>query len=570
VYVGWHASTVSANAPGTDEWGITDGFHDVHGTWHPTTDEVRAALRDAMGAPVATEPLWIVRSDAEHQLHDPCRLVLEDGTDFGVVERLPTGLPFGYHWLEPVNGANRTRLVCTPDRCPAAPEGWGVACQLYATMSGSSQGIGDLADLAVLARWVASVGGSSVLLSPLHAPSPAFPQRDSPYSPASRVWRNPLHLRVEGVPPSRYGLIDRDEVWRVKQTALRAEFTDRRDEPDWQAWTLARLDDGLDGWATWCASVDGVGDADFHRWVQWRFDEQLAAVRVGAPGVALIGDLAIGFDPTGADADAFADGIAVGCNVGAPPDLFNPGGQNWGLPPFVPWRLRAAHYAPFIRTIRGALRGLQGLRMDHVMGLFRQYWIPPGASPRDGTYVRFDYEELLSILALEATRAGAFVVGEDLGTVEDGVREALLRYRILGTQVAWFTDDVPDHWPVSSLATLSTHDLPTVAGVWGGTDGEPILLERLRRLTDLHAEASNEDVVVAAHAGLARAPSVIKLATLDDLAVAVERPNVPGTTHERPNWRIPLPLPLEELQVSEVALRSAAALSGGAGDASPH
>jgi 4-alpha-glucanotransferase len=313
-----------------------------------------------------------------------------------------------------------------------------------------------------------------------------------------------------------------------------------------------------------------VGDADFHRWVQWHFDEQLAAVRVGAPGVALIGDLAIGFDPTGADADAFADGIAVGCNVGAPPDLFNPAGQNWGLPPFVPWRLRAAHYAPFIRTIRGALRGLQGLRMDHVMGLFRQYWIPPGASPRDGTYVRFDYEELLSILALEATRAGAFVVGEDLGTVEDGVREALLRYRILGTQVAWFTDDVPDHWPVSSLATLSTHDLPTVAGVWGGTDGEPILLERLRRLTDLHAEASNEDVVVAAHAGLARAPSVIKLATLDDLAVAVERPNVPGTTHERPNWRIPLPLPLEELQVSEVALRSAAALSGGAGDASPH
>ena len=135
--------------------------------------------------------------------------------------------------------------------------------------------------------------------------------------------------------------------------------------------------------------------------------------------------------------------LPIGCNVGAPPDLFNPAGQNWGLPPFVPWRLRAAHYAPFIRTIRGALRGLQGLRMDHVMGLFRQYWIPPGASPRDGTYVRFDYEELLSILALEATRAGAFVVGEDLGTVEDGVREALLRYRILGTQVAWFTDDAP-------------------------------------------------------------------------------------------------------------------------------
>ena len=153
--------------------------------------------------PVATEPLWIVRADAEHHLHDACRLVLEDGTEFGVVDRLPTGLPFGYHWLEPVNGAIRTRLVCTPDRCPAAPEGWGVACQLYATMSASSQGIGDLADLAVLARWVASVGGSSVLLSPLHAPSPAFPQLDSPYSPASRVWRNPLHLRVEGVPPSR-------------------------------------------------------------------------------------------------------------------------------------------------------------------------------------------------------------------------------------------------------------------------------------------------------------------------------------------------------------------------------
>jgi 4-alpha-glucanotransferase len=554
---------VSSHAPGTDEWGITDGYHDVGGTWHPTTDGARDALRAAMGPPGGSDPLWFVHPGEEHPLDSPCRLLLEDGTDAGVCSRLPGELPIGYHTLVPEGGGAATRLVCAPARCPEAPPGWGVASQLYAMLSESSQGIGDLADLAELACWVASAGGIAVLLSPLHAPSPGYPQQDSPYSPASRVWRNPLHLRVAGPAPWRPELLDRDETWRVKQAALRAEFAGRRDEPAWRAWATDLADEGIEEWAAWCASVDGVGDPDFHRWLQWCFDEQLAAVRVAAPRVALIGDLAIGFDPEGADARSFAPIIAHGCNVGAPPDLFNPAGQNWGLAPFAPWRLRAAHYAPFVRTIRGALRGLQGLRMDHVMGLFRQYWIPPGGTPRDGAYVRFPYEELLSILALEATRAGAFVIGEDLGTVEDGVRETLRRFGILGTQVAWFTDDPPEEWPASSLATLSTHDLPTVAGVYSGADGDTVLLARLQALTQQTGGAAPAEVVVAAHAGLARAPAVMKLATLDDLAVAEQRPNLPGTTVERPNWRIPLPLTLEALERSPVAQRAVAALAGG-------
>ncbi len=284
-------------------------------------------------------------------------------------------------------------------------------------------------------------------------------------------------------------------------------------------------------------------------------------MRDAAPGVALIGDLAIGFDPSGADAAAFSDCLAAGCRIGAPPDAFNPAGQDWGLPPMAPWRLRAARYEPFIATVRGALRGMQGLRMDHVMGLFRQYWIPPGAGPEGGAYVRFPADELLAIIALEATRAGAFVVGEDLGTVEPHVHDALREVGILGTTVVWFTDDAPEEYPEATLATVTTHDLPTIAGVLGGVDGEQILRDRLQVLVG-DAGDSVDAAVIRVHERLGAAPSRLKLATLDDLALAVERPNQPGTTFERPNWRIPLPMSLEELLESPVASHVAQALGG--------
>ena len=552
---------MSAYPSDIDDWGITDGYHDIFGTWHATSDETRAALRAAMGTPGDAPPLWFVHPGEEHELQEQCLLDLEDGTSRGAIDRLPPDLPLGYHRLRPLGGGVLTELICAPTRCPDAPRAWGVACQLYATMSSSSQGIGDFADLAQLARWVSSLGGRAILLSPLHPPSPTLPIEPSPYSPASRAWRNPLHLRVDGLEPSSPTIIDRNSTWTVKEAALRAQFADRRLDSAWREWA-DRHGWALSPWATWCASVDGVGDADFHRWLQWLIDEQLAAVHAAAPDVALIGDLAIGFSTDGADAVNYAEQIARGCRIGAPPDAFNTAGQDWDLPPFVPWRLRACRYEPFIHTIRGALRGLDGLRIDHVMGLFRQYWIPPGATAREGAYVRFRSEELLAIVALEATRAGAFVIGEDLGTVEEGVRETLRRFNVLGTEVALFTDDPPAAWPDTNLATIATHDLPTFAGVWHGLDGDPELLHRLEVLTGLGADAPVEEAAVAAHAALATAPCPLRLGSLDDITLAEQRPNVPGTVLERPNWSIPLPMPLEVIEASPVAHRIASALGG--------
>ena len=557
----WHTETVST-WPDTDHYGVTSGFYDVHGEWHETPDEVGDALRAAIGEPVPGPPMWFVHQGDEQWFWSPCRIVLEDGTDLGAHYGLPVDLPIGYHDLVPVDGGPATRLVVAPEACPAPPAGWGVSAQLYSMLSSTSQGIGDFADLITLARWVESHGGRHLLLSPLHAASPAGHQQDSPYYPSSKRWRNPLHLRVPGVDSSRPEVVDRDAVWATKRTALRALFEQTADGPDasWRTWASA-AGAPLREWAQWCAEQEGALEddaADFHAWLQWCIERQLDAVHDAAPTISLIGDLAIGFDPSGADGSAFSAFLAHGCRIGAPPDQFNTAGQDWGLPPFIPWKLRAACYEPFIQTVRGALRNMQGLRMDHVMGLFRQYWVPPGATAAHGAYVRFPADELLAIVSIEAARAGAFVIGEDLGTVENGVREALAAHGILGTTVMWFTDDAPEAYPANSLATITTHDLPTILGVHSGDDSEPILTERLALLID--GADSDEDVVAAIHAALGRAPSVIKLATLEDLALAHARPNMPGTTTERPNWCLPLQHPLEAVLASELAERVAGSL----------
>jgi 4-alpha-glucanotransferase len=249
--------------------------------------------------------------------------------------------------------------------------------------------------------------------------------------------------------------------------------------------------------------------------------------------------------------------------VGAPPDAFNTRGQNWGLPPLNPWRLRAAGYQPFIETIRAGLRHAGGLRLDHVMGLFRLFWIPEGADPARGAYVRYPAGDLLDILALESVRSGAVVVGEDLGTVEPEVRDELAARGLLSYRLLWFEDTEPAAWPRQALAAVTTHDLPTVAGLWTGADLERLralglgpneqgtiaIRERLRRWAGLAAGASAAEAVTAAHRLLATAPSMLLAATLEDALGVVERPNVPGTTPgHHANWSLALPRTLEELE----------------------
>jgi len=289
-------------------------------------------------------------------------------------------------------------------------------------------------------------------------------------------------------------------------------------------------------------------------------------------------DLPIGVDPCGADAWLWQDVFAKGISVGAPPDPFSETGQDWGLPPFVPHKLRAAGYQPFAQTVRSAMCYSAGLRVDHIMGLFRLFWIPAGESPRRGTYVRYNADDMLSILALESARAKAFVVGEDLGTVEPGVREKLAQFRILSSRVMWFEDKPPAQYPELSLASISTHDLPTIAGVWSGADleeqkriglktseeGLEQNRKRLEKAAAIAKSAAVSDVVIKAHQALAEARSAVILASFEDALAVEQRPNLPGTTSDqRPNWSIPLPNKLEEIESDPDVLKIANILRRG-------
>jgi len=612
----------------TDAWSISDGYFDTVGNWHPTTDETRAHLRAAMGAedldaPPAAAPLWFVPAGSAAPLTDPCDLVLEDSTTLPAIRALPPDLPTGYHDLHPLDGGPATRLVITPRRFRLPMRMWGWAAQLYAVRSARSWGIGDLGDLTTLVQWAADLGAGVMLINPLHAAAPTRPQENSPYSPTSRLWRNVNYLRIADVTGAaalgaelgalddagrrlnRSPRIDRDAIHQLKMDALtrlhRAFEAEDGQRATFESWLL---DQGasLRRFATWCALAERYGPAypawpaqyrhpdspavatfaaaepgriRFHEWCQWQLDMQLD--RAGGAGVPLVADLAVGFDPNGADAWAYQDLLGQGCRVGAPPDTFNPAGQDWGLPPFVPWKVRAAGYEPFIATMRANLAHCGGLRIDHVMGLFRLYWIPPGGGPADGAYVRYPADDLLDLLALEAERAGAFVVGEDLGTVEDEVRDELADRGVLSYRLLWFEEGPPPTYPEQALASVTTHDLPTIAGVWTGADladrrrlgragdgsDEALFRARIRQATGVAEDASVEEVVVETHRALAEAPSLVVTATLDDAVATFDRPNLPGTIDEWPNWRLPLPRTLEQLVADELPRKVASALDAG-------
>jgi 4-alpha-glucanotransferase len=617
-----------------DAWSITDGYHDVQGEWHPTPDHVRAALRAAMRAegdePPPPAPMWFVGAGEAHPLQGRCDLALEDGTVLTSLTGLPPDLPLGYHELRPLDGGSDTRLVVTPRRCPLPERQWGWVTQLYALRSHSSWGMGDLGDLAALSSWSRSLGAGTMMISPLHANPPVPPQQPSPYFATSRIWRNVLHLRIADIPGAsalghvlgpldRAGRdlnhserIDRDAVLALKIEALEHLFTrfleTGHGRAAFDAWR-SRQDSSLRPFATYCALAERLGqnykewpeeyrspashavaafaDAEdrrieLHEWCQWHLANQLE--RAGASGVALISDIAVGFDPCGADGWVFQDLVAEGCRVGAPPDLFSVDGQDWGLPPFVPWRLRAARYEPFVATIRSALLGCGGIRLDHVMGLFRLYWVSPEGNARDGgAYVRYPAGDLLDLIALEAHRAGAFVVGEDLGTVEDEVRDKLADRNVLSYRLLWFSEGDVGELPRQALAAVTTHDLPTIAGVWGGSDqaariglglappgeDDPIR-PRLLELAEPLADGTRiDDVVVRTYERLGASPCLVLLGTLEDAVAMPERPNFPGTIDEWPNWRIPLPVTLDALAAHPLVQQVAATLAHGAAHPPP-
>jgi 4-alpha-glucanotransferase len=611
----------------TDQWGVDDGYWDIAGGWHDAAPQTKQALRVAMGGhadvedpPPRSRPVWLVRAGTGPAIERPARLVLEDGTDVDAAGVLPPDLPLGYHDLHPSDGGPTTRLIVTPPRChlPEELRAWGWTAQLYAARSAASWGIGDLGDLRRLAEWSASLGAGVLALNPLHAALPLDHQEPSPYFPSSRRFRNPLYIRIEDAPGYGESIpelvaaatagralndqrhIDRDQVWALKRAALTLLWNRFTGDPRFEQY-LTEKGTALRQYATFCALVeehgcpwpawpaehrrpDGPGvarfEADrrdrvrFHAWLQWLLHDQLERANAALP---LLYDLAVGVDANGADGWVWQDVFAPGVRVGAPPDEFNTQGQDWGFPPFVPWRLRAAGYEPFVQTLRATLEHAGAVRIDHVMGLFRLFWIPPGGSPRDGAYVRYPGTDLLDIVALESVRAGAVIVGEDLGTVEDDVRTSLHERGVLSYRLLWFEPEPPETFPRQALAAVTTHDLPTVAGLWSGRDlaaqkaigldpneaSAAALRDHIGALAGVAPDAPAEAVVAGAYERLSRAPSMIVTATLDDALCVEERPNLPGTVTEWPNWCLALPAPLEAVEKDERVERVATALRRG-------
>ena len=549
---------------------------------------------------------------------------------------LPSDLPLGYHRLHLRSGSaeSDTMLIVTPswlglpDRM-GARRAWGLATQLYSVRSRGSWGVGDLTDLADLAVWAGSRHGADyVLVNPLHAAAPTKPMEPSPYLPTSRRFVNPLYLRVEAVDEfanmsgrgrirklhrsvatraAESAVIDRDRSWAAKRAACELVYRVRRSAGRELAFAAYKQREGaaLDNFATWCALAEKHGGdwrqwptelqhpdspevvrfaekhsgvVDFHRWLQWQLDEQLAnaqaqAVRTGM-SLGIMADLAVGVHPTGADSWALQNVLALGVTAGAPPDEFNQLGQDWSQPPWRPDQLEELGYQPFRTLIQAVLRHAGGVRIDHIIGLFRLWWIPEGAAPTEGTYVRYDHDAMIGIVALEAHRAGAVVVGEDLGTVEPWVRDYLRERGLLGTSILWFEIDAASRGPLQAerwrelcLSSVTTHDLPPTPGYLAGEHvrlrHELGLLTRpaadefddhraeqqawvaeLRRVgllgTDTDTDTGDDELILALHRYLGRTPSRLLALALTDAVGERRTQNQPGTTDEYPNWRVPL------------------------------
>jgi 4-alpha-glucanotransferase len=545
---------------------------------------------------------------------------------------VPADLPLGWHTINARLGQDSfsAPLVVSPAALVLPPalqqsSAWGLMSQLYSVRSRQSWGLGDLADLADMSAWAAvDLHADFVLVNPLHAGEPVAPMEPSPYLPTSRRFINPIYIRVEDIPEVGYmssaerqllewhaddartmneaDTIDRDGVWAAKVAALRTVFHQPRPARRERAFAAfcEREGQGLVDFSTWCALAEQhglswrgwpaglhdpqapaveaareqLGDApEFYQWLQWIVDEQLAAAqrqaREAGMSVGIVHDLAVGVHPEGADAWGLGDALARRVMVGAPPDQYNQLGQDWGQPPWRPDHLEELGYAPYRDMLRTVLRHAGGIRVDHIIGLFRLWWIPEGLPPGEGTYVRYDHEALIGILALEAHRAGALVIGEDLGVVEPWVRDYLKERGILGTSILWFENDASgkplpaEAYRELCLATVTTHDLPPTAGYLAGVHIDlrhelgllTRTIEQERAQSDqarqqvldmlverglLRAGAPDSEVVEALHRFLTWTPARLVGVAVPDLTGDRRPMNQPGTDKQYPNWRLPL------------------------------
>lgn len=603
--------------------GISLQFYEIDGTHHGVSDETKRALLAAFGFPAATD---------------------EEIT--ASLAAAPTGQEIAMRVPEDVR--------CFVPESLAERRAWGIALQLYQLRSARNWGIGDFADLAAFAGIAAHSGASFIGTNPLHALFPAEPNRVSPFFPSNRRFLNTLYIAVDKLPgfepamadeaaiaAARSGdLVDYAAVARLKYAALRrvwSAWCALETQPDgWSADDFAvwrdeqgdallfhALFDALSleltppeademGWHAWpeeyrssgSPAVDAFArqngdEIDFHAWLQFAADRQLAAAaeaaRAAGMTIGLYLDLAVGEAPDGSATWADPKLSVAGAEIGAPPDYFTKAGQNWGLAGLSPTTLAARGFEPYRALMDAVMRHAGAVRIDHAMGVWQLFFIPLDRPAAEGTYVRFPIEDMLRVIAEESNAFRTIVVGEDLGNVPEGFRDVMRVAGIQSYRILYFERDGsgfrrPENYPANALACLATHDLPTIEGWWRGADidlresfglidansaGEQrrSRIGERRELADmllgaglidpskieiaLHDDARERlplAVTVAIHRQLALTASRLAAVRIEDLAGETEPVNLPGTIDEYPNWRRKLPVTIEAMPETRLFL----------------
>ncbi len=608
-----------------------------------TDAAIEESLRRASTPPVLLPPLVTAQQGWQVELPvAPGRysLTLDDGRSFdGFAEPRPGGasipaiLEPGYHRL--VMGDAAATVAVAPARGFTAPEamrtarGWGLAVQLYALRRPGDGGIGDFAALAELAPQAARHGAQAIGISPVHAQFSADPDRFSPYAPSTRTALNVLHAALDASHADplmraleQNDLVDWPRATRLRLQLFRAQFdAARADQGEMAALAGFRTvqgaqlhdhavfealhahffgaDPALWHWRDWPTAFrnpagqavaafagDHADEVDFHAWLQFRADRGLAAAqaacRAAGMGIGLVSDLAVGTDSGGSQCWSRQDETLLGLTVGAPPDLLQRDGQNWGLTAFSPPGLVRRGFSAYRDMLHTALAHAGGMRIDHAMGLNRLWVIPDGASGAEGAYLSFPERDLMRLIALESHRHRAVILAEDLGTVPDGFQDRLSEAGISGMRVLWFEQDQagayvpPDRWTPRAVAMTSTHDLATVAGWWTGRDidwgetldrvADPAVTRAERDLErgrlwqafrdsgaadgDPPGEGEGGIVADAACRHVGGSACELVMLPMEDALALVEQPNLPGTLHEHPNWQRRLPATLFDEDVT--------------------
>lgn len=621
----WHDvfGTLHQVSPDTLRALLTSLGHDA-GSDAACRDQI-AAIEAESHAPQALLVATVGEDIYLPHLPGIARLHLESGESRDIVldetgeghARLAGNVPPGYHRLDcgdrmldvavaPLRGHTVADAIHKIGR---AGKAWGLAAQVYSLTRPGDGGIGDFAALADFVRAAGRHGADAVAISPVHALYAAEPGHYGPYGPSSRIALNPVYAPVDAETQAA-DLIDWQTATPPRYAALRAAFARDRADPafrrfletapsalrrhaifeaiaaaevaagrsrDWRAWSSELRDP--EGAAVTASAEREAEAVAFHLYAQFRARAGLEAAQHAASdsgmAIGLIADLAVGADPAGSDAWSRPEEVLRGASIGAPPDEFNRAGQNWGLTAFSPRGLRHSGFSALRDMLGAALAPTGGVRIDHAMGLARLWLVPEGAEAKDGSYLAYPFEDMRRIVLLESLRHRGVVLAEDLGTVPEGFREHLSAGGIAGMSVLWFERwgdrfAPPAHWRADTAAMSTTHDLPTVAGWWRGTDiawrerlGIPCEDETKRAydrpcLWDalccsgsasgaMPPPEDGEAIADAVARHVGTASSDLAILPMEDALALPEQPNIPGTVDEHPNWRRRLPGPAATL-----------------------